>query len=196
MSILICECMEDNESILIRGAEQFSSYSGYGGALKFTGPHTDTNPIDESNRRCVSIVAIDATPFGYENDEQFDVKGVLRELDKAYCGFGFRIPGDDVESNKMRAVATGNWGCGAFGGDKELKSLLQWMAASMAGRPLKYYSFRDRWFAKEQEKLFSLLHEKGVNVGLLYTILSSCLKDMPQKGVFNCVREKVTNIQL
>ena len=27
-------------------------------------------------------------------------------------------------------IATGNWGCGAFGGDVELKSLLQWIAAS------------------------------------------------------------------
>lgn len=27
-------------------------------------------------------------------------------------------------------VATGNWGCGAFGGDVELKSIIQWLAAS------------------------------------------------------------------
>ncbi|KAH9314907.1 hypothetical protein KI387_023534, partial [Taxus chinensis] len=27
-------------------------------------------------------------------------------------------------------IATGNWGCGAFGGDVELKSMLQWLAAS------------------------------------------------------------------
>jgi hypothetical protein len=27
-------------------------------------------------------------------------------------------------------IATGNWGCGAFGGDVELKSMLQWIAAS------------------------------------------------------------------
>lgn len=27
-------------------------------------------------------------------------------------------------------IATGNWGCGAFGGDVDLKSMLQWLAAS------------------------------------------------------------------
>lgn len=27
-------------------------------------------------------------------------------------------------------VATGNWGCGAFGGDPELKAIVQWLAAS------------------------------------------------------------------
>ena len=33
-----------------------------------------------------------------------------------------------------RPFATGNWGCGAFGGDPELKSLMQWVAASYWGR--------------------------------------------------------------
>lgn len=27
-------------------------------------------------------------------------------------------------------VATGNWGCGAFGGDPELKAMIQWLSAS------------------------------------------------------------------
>lgn len=27
-------------------------------------------------------------------------------------------------------IATGNWGCGAFGGDPEVKTIIQWLAAS------------------------------------------------------------------
>jgi hypothetical protein len=27
-------------------------------------------------------------------------------------------------------IATGNWGCGAFGGDPEIKTMIQWLAAS------------------------------------------------------------------
>lgn len=27
-------------------------------------------------------------------------------------------------------VATGNWGCGVFGGDPEVKIMLQWLAVS------------------------------------------------------------------
>ncbi|KAK7308883.1 hypothetical protein RJT34_05194 [Clitoria ternatea] len=39
-------------------------------------------------------------------------------------------------------VATGNWGCGAFGGDPEVKAIIQWLAASQALRPfIAYYSF-------------------------------------------------------
>ena len=45
---------------------------------------------------------------------------------------------------QCRAIATGNWGCGAFGGDPQLKSLIQWIAASVCGAPLlKYYTFGD-----------------------------------------------------
>ncbi|MBA0760755.1 hypothetical protein Gotri_023479 [Gossypium trilobum] len=39
-------------------------------------------------------------------------------------------------------IATGNWGCGAFGGDPEVKTIIQWLAASQALRPfISYYTF-------------------------------------------------------
>ncbi|KAL6344172.1 hypothetical protein AAG906_031886 [Vitis piasezkii] len=39
-------------------------------------------------------------------------------------------------------VVTGNWGCGAFGGDPELKTIIQWLAASQALRPfISYHTF-------------------------------------------------------
>ncbi|KAL8167829.1 hypothetical protein V2J09_009328 [Rumex salicifolius] len=39
-------------------------------------------------------------------------------------------------------VVTGNWGCGAFGGDPEVKAMIQWIAASQASRSfISYYTF-------------------------------------------------------
>lgn len=38
-------------------------------------------------------------------------------------------------------IATGNWGCGAFGGDPELKAIIQWLAASQVNTVLM------QWFA-------------------------------------------------
>lgn len=35
-----------------------------------------------------------------------------------------------MEQGNNIGVATGNWGCGAFGGDPELKAIIQWLAAS------------------------------------------------------------------
>ncbi|KAJ7949870.1 Poly(ADP-ribose) glycohydrolase 1 [Quillaja saponaria] len=46
-----------------------------------------------------------------------------------------------VEEDNI-GIATGNWGCGAFGGDPEVKTIIQWLAASQALRPfISYYTF-------------------------------------------------------
>lgn len=56
-----------------------------------------------------------------------------------------------VSGGSCRPVATGNWGCGRrLRGHPQLKLLLQWLAASVAGVPaLIYYTFGN-------EKLFKL----------------------------------------
>ena len=46
---------------------------------------------------------------------------------------------------QVRPVATGNWGCGVFRGDPELKAVIQWVAASAAGCPVVvYHTFGDK----------------------------------------------------
>lgn len=40
-----------------------------------------------------------------------------------------QVPGSSA-LDETPGVATGNWGCGAFGGDLQLKSIIQWLAAS------------------------------------------------------------------
>lgn len=41
----------------------------------------------------------------------------------------------------IKPVATGNWGCGNACGDVQIKLVIQWMAASVAGLPfLVYYT--------------------------------------------------------
>ena len=50
-----------------------------------------------------------------------------------------------TEQPRVRPVATGNWGCGVFRGDPELKAVIQWVAASAAGCPVVvYHTFGDR----------------------------------------------------
>ncbi|RHZ27779.1 hypothetical protein DYB31_010035 [Aphanomyces astaci] len=63
-----------------------------------------------------------------------------RELDKAMVGFQ-RLPDESPTQRGRRPVATGNWGCGVFKGDVELKFVVQWLAASAQHRPLHYYTF-------------------------------------------------------
>jgi poly(ADP-ribose) glycohydrolase len=55
--------------------------------------------------------------FFRDRNKQFEMESVHRELDKAYTSF--RPIGPDREF----AIVTGNWGCGAFNGDRHLKGL-------------------------------------------------------------------------
>ncbi len=50
----------------------------------------------------------------------------------------------------LRPIATGNWGCGAFKGDRQVKCVLQWVVASMCDRPqMIYYTFNNQDDLKE-----------------------------------------------
>lgn len=49
---------------------------------------------------------------------QYEMKNIDRELIKAYTSF---LPVDGTGPNDRFGIATGNWGCGAFNGEKQLK---------------------------------------------------------------------------
>jgi len=90
---------------------------------------------------------VDAKPFG-DYESQLSAGAVRRELNKFYCGM--MKPGDDRDVCGSGGVATGHWGCGAFGGDRHLKALIQLMAAAQAGRqPLVYCVVGDKQLEKE-----------------------------------------------
>lgn len=44
---------------------------------------------------------------------------------------------------------TGNWGCGVFNGNPELKFLIQWIAVSQAERDMVYTTFGNSKFSKK-----------------------------------------------
>ena len=54
-------------------------------------------------------------------------------------GAPYPSPWHQMRAMLLRPVATGNWGCGAFKGNPQLKSMLQWAATSAAGRPQMIY---------------------------------------------------------
>lgn len=58
----------------------------------------------------------------------------MREVNKAYAGFR-------LCRKEKKGIASGKWGCGAFGGDPFLKSLIQWISASLAGKSVFYELF-------------------------------------------------------
>ncbi|KAG2462833.1 MYOF protein, partial [Polypterus senegalus] len=160
VSRLFTEALEQNECLIITGVERFSNYKGYAESYKWSGSYNDDTLRDNWQRRCTEIVAIDALKFR-RFLEQFTPEKIRRELNKAYCGFA--RPSE--KSKKLPAVATGNWGCGAFGGDTRLKALLQIMAAAEAGRDVAYFTFNDTQLMKDVHEMHTFLTQRKVTIG-------------------------------
>lgn len=83
--MLFMPAMHKNEAIEIIGAERFSCYEGYGASFRFTGDYIDNKPRDLQSRRATCIVAIDA--LEQPGKHQFKKSLMLREANKAFCGF-------------------------------------------------------------------------------------------------------------
>lgn len=77
-----------------------------------------------SDSQPAQVIAMDALCLD-DRDVQFREALMLREINKAFCGFS--MAATDV-------ISSGEWGCGVFHGNAYLKALLQWIAASLAGR--------------------------------------------------------------
>ncbi|KAM7486429.1 hypothetical protein LguiA_002438 [Lonicera macranthoides] len=94
-----------------------------------------------------------------------------------------------VDHQDEIGIVTGNWGCGAFGGDPELKAIMQWLAASQALRPFIYYYT----FGLEALQALDLVSEwilsHGWSVGDLWSMLaqysSQRLRGETKVGFFN-----------
>ncbi len=71
---------------------------------------------DSWGRKLCHVVAMDAIAF-HNRSSQYTLKNMKRELIKAYTCF--RVPA--AVTDQKSGIATGNWGCGAFNGNKQLK---------------------------------------------------------------------------
>lgn len=164
LSRLFTEELANNECLIMTGAERFSNYEGYGREFRWLSDHRDNSPFDSWRRHINSIVAIDAKVFG-NFAAQLTERNLRRELNKAYCGFF------TDNTDNPSAVATGNWGCGAFGGDPYLKALLQLMAAAIAGRPVCYFTFDDVNLCRMIFELHDAVRHAGYTVGKLWSFI-------------------------
>uniref|UniRef100_A0A672J498 poly(ADP-ribose) glycohydrolase n=1 Tax=Salarias fasciatus TaxID=181472 RepID=A0A672J498_SALFA len=194
VSRLFTEALGHDECLIVTGTQQYSKYSGYAQTYKWIDSHQDTIPRDAWQRRCTEIVAIDALQFR-NFLEQFHPLRLDRELNKAYCGFA--RPGEEREN--LAAVATGNWGCGVFGGDTRLKALLQMLAAAEAGRDVVYFTFGDSQLMTDVYDMHSFLTQRSISVGEVYDLLGqyynseirSCAARRPDVSLYSFIYKQV-----
>ncbi|KAL6094875.1 parg [Pungitius sinensis] len=196
ISRLFTEALDLNECLIITGTQQYSKYTGYSHTYQWGGSHQDITPRDGWQRRCTEIVAIDALHF--KNFlEQFNPDKLNRELNKAYCGFAR----PEERSQNLATVATGNWGCGVFGGDARLKALLQMLAAAEAGRDVAYFTFGDSQLMTDVHKMHSFLTQRKISVGEVYDLLGqyhssvckSCLTRRPDVSLYSFIYQQVNS---
>jgi len=176
LSILFCEEMQQEEAIRIYGARRISKCESERGTkcfsyeergdFRFFGAYKEESVIEREH------VIMDAEKYHYKQAaSQFHEKYVLREVNKAYAGF-------QTENENRRKVATGNWGGGAFKGNRQLKFMIQWLAASRAGRGIVFYLFDDtKNFDAESVKRI-LHYYEGKEVGELFTDLRKAMLEM------------------
>lgn len=180
--LLAEERMKDDDVIIMRGVRRICKYSGYMASFKFEGNEEDETPRE--------FVAVDAVPFVMDYEEQFLDTMLLREAIKAYCGFLQDVEDQQQnefqereanEKRKTKEIATGNWGCGAFCGDLQLKSLIQWIAASQAQRAgLRYFVFEKQEHGERLNSLIRLLiggAARKATVRWLWNVVSDYVKE-------------------
>ena len=85
----------------------------------------------------------------------------------------------------LTAVATGNWGCGAFRGDPRLKCLIQLMVAAVTRRDVVYFTFGDKQLRDDVYNMYSLLTEKNITVGKLFIMLCQYGKQVAESRSFS-----------
>ncbi|XP_076162442.1 poly(ADP-ribose) glycohydrolase isoform X2 [Ptiloglossa arizonensis] len=166
VTMLVTEELDDTEALIISGIERYSEYNGYSNSFKWLGDYIDETPRDSSGRRLTSIVAIDALYFK-QPQSQFSISNITRELNKAYVGF----VGCESSRNNLPAIATGNWGCGAFRGNPKLKVLLQLMAAAVTGRAMVYFTFGDTILRDDIDEMYSHFVENETNIAHIFSLL-------------------------
>jgi len=171
LSIIVCPRMQQFESIRFLGWERYSDIEGYIRNMRFN-DFSDSQPFDKNNQKVNEIVAMDAIQGA--NHTQFGKEMILRELHKACCAFAtsgsewLKINPSWNEEDATKPVATGFWGCGVFGGDKQLKVIIQWLAASMCGRPsidIHVFSPDDQSIETEFNERIAPLLSKSPKVG-------------------------------
>lgn len=83
-------------------------------------------------------------------------------LTQAYAGFSWSTR---VKKEQLCGVATGNWGCGVYNGNVELKSLLQLMAAAECNRDVAYFTFADDELRDSMHSIHQFLTDNNITVG-------------------------------
>ena len=191
ISMLFMEVMDPNDAIGIFNTIEYSKSSGYSHTFRF---EKSSITDDLANIKRHRIIAIDAI-FKTNSSSFFNFckntiqEDIIRDIHKSYVGFNLINLEEEEKEKFEKTISTGNWGCGAFGGNHELKFIQQWISASFAGvKRLDYYTFGDIKM-KNAVKHHSEIKNIYKNAKTLYEKIT--LKKIDEKKIIiNLVKNK------
>ncbi|CAG7935745.1 unnamed protein product [Penicillium nalgiovense] len=142
---LLAPPLKDRQVLICQGAEAIVTTKGHGRWASLDEIlHGRPRPSsDWRNRVMLFMDALEldlvdrAHPHGGENIPDLMPGYLHRELVKAYTALYSHSYRNTWKPYSF--VTTGLWGCGAFGGNRQVKAIIQWYAASVANVPeLRY----------------------------------------------------------
>ncbi|CAF2970454.1 unnamed protein product [Rotaria sp. Silwood2] len=155
LSILVCDTLQDNEIVILRGCKRFIDYTGYADTFCYKGHYHEQNPTYIQD-----ILVLDACYSSH-----FTRNNIDRDLGKAWAAF---------EKSKDEIIVTGKWGCGVFGGDLTFKFLQQICAAMLLGNHFKRldYSVRSKEnLASKLKHIVEKLEQDKITVADVYHMM-------------------------
>ncbi|KAJ7266429.1 hypothetical protein B0H12DRAFT_161093 [Mycena haematopus] len=163
---LVTPPLKANEVMVLRGCEPVVEMTGYARTAELAAIIPAGAPHDWSKRTMLFMDALELDSYDTAAVTPDLLPGnVDRELTKAYTAFA------SYGEAPYETVVTGHWGCGAFGGDREIKSVIQWCAASMAGVRLNFVCDKNDSFASDFREFTFDVVSRGWNVHRVIGIL-------------------------
>jgi poly(ADP-ribose) glycohydrolase len=199
-AVLFASPLSDDQVLICRGAEAMVSISGYGRDAKLDQVLPSSNCSLEDfyrwkDRTMLFMDALEMDILGAENNSLIpDIQPpprISREMiSKAYNAF--RSDGQPYSH-----IVTGLWGCGAFGGNKYVKCLLQWCAASLAQIPVLKFVFSgsgQKDFTEDFDHFVIRMRGKNVTVQQIFEALAGmkdCSYEVSADAVFDYIVDQL-----
>ena len=101
-----------------------------------------------------------AAPSGGKGN--YSQSELIRLMETVIVAFGAATKTANFEKYKKTIIHTGNWGCGAFGNNKELIYLSQIIAASLVGVDTLIFHGADSDILEEAKNKFHIFQEKNL----------------------------------
>lgn len=199
-AVLLVPPLSDDQVLICRGAEPMVSIRGYGRDVKLDQVLPSSNCSLEDfyrwkDRTMLFMDALEIGVLGAESNSLIPDVHPPTRISREMISKAFNAFCSDGEPYSH--IVTGLWGCGAFGGNKYVKCLLQWCAASLAQVPVLKFVFsgsEQKEFAEEFDQFAKMMRRKGVTVSQVFealAVMNYCDCEVSADKVFDYIEDRL-----